>query len=63
MSKSVKIVVESVGQAFGCKGVVVSARTGKELARCEEVRPYGNKAAAHEDAETLAAAHGWMVQS
>lgn len=60
---TVKIETRAVGQAFGCVGVVCDARTGRELATTERVYPYGNRAAAYEGAETLAAERGWTVET
>jgi hypothetical protein len=59
--KRVTVESRSVGQSFACVGVVRDATTGRKLAECEDVRPYGYDWSAQEDARALAERRGWAV--
>lgn len=56
----VRIKVEVVGASFGHRGVICSARTGRELTTTR-VHPYGFESAAIESARELAAERGYVV--
>lgn len=55
---TVVLATRTVGQRFATVGVIKSAATGTVIAECEEIRPYGFKAAAIEDAANLANRRG-----
>lgn len=58
--RQVRVQVRTVGQAFGCVGVLV-ARNGRDL-WSGPTRPHGFTAAAREDAEAEAGRRGWTVR-
>lgn len=57
----VTISTETVGQAFGTRGVVRSAKTGRVLATTE-TKPYGFTTAAVEAAREICIAHDYAWQ-
>lgn len=62
MKKTTVVTVEtqSVGQSFGCCGVVRSQRTGRKLAETR-LYPHGFDAAAMMSAEDLAESRGYVL--
>lgn len=63
LARTVRIVVRTVGQAFGVVADLRDVRTGRRLAVTLQTRPYGHRAAAHDDGVRLAEANGWTVAS
>lgn len=61
MSKHVYLVTRTVGQSFGTVGVVREVGSRRKLAESDKVRPFGFIHVALNDAEHVAAQHGWIV--
>ncbi len=60
---AVTLHVRAVGQAFACRGVVRSARTGRVLATTPRVYPHDARSVALAAAKRLADGCGYRVES
>jgi hypothetical protein len=58
-SKQVTISVRTVGQSFGCEGIL---RCGSRVIWTSRVYPFGFRANAYTAAEDKAKAEGWAVR-
>lgn len=59
--KVVYIDTRTVAQSYGIVGIVRQARTHRELAASDTVRPLTHRAAAARDAVQIVARNGWLL--
>lgn len=61
MSRAVSIKVRAEGVNFACRGFVLDAQSGEQLAE-GLTRPHNMRHVAYRDAELIAEERGWQVQ-